>query len=60
MGVEAERYRMGAEKHANENIMAVVRCLLDGKRAGAADRYMISVKELLRINAHQVSMSAEP
>lgn len=51
---------MGAEKHANENIMAVVRCLLDGKRAGAADRYMISVKELLRINAHQVSMSAEP
>jgi phosphoenolpyruvate phosphomutase len=54
-GEEAKRYRVVAEKRATENMSAVVKCLLDCKMSGAADTRIISVGELLKINAHQVS-----
>lgn len=56
LGEEARQYRVAAEKQANENMNAVVKCLLEGKMSGAADRLVISVKELLEINAHQIGM----
>lgn len=54
LGEEARQYQVLAEEQANENMNAVVKCLLEGKMSGAADRHIISVKELLRINAHQI------
>ncbi|KAI9771599.1 MAG: hypothetical protein M1840_001814 [Geoglossum simile] len=54
LGIEAERYRLAAEKHAAENMGAAAKCLLDGKMAGAADSRVTSVAELLEINARQI------
>jgi phosphoenolpyruvate phosphomutase len=56
LGEEAKQYRVVAENHAAENMNAVVKCLLDGKMSSAADARIISVKELLKINAHQISV----
>jgi phosphoenolpyruvate phosphomutase len=53
---EARMYRIVAETCASENIQATVNDLLDGELAGCeADTRIISVKELLKINARQVA-----
>ncbi|KAJ5659933.1 hypothetical protein N7507_006384 [Penicillium longicatenatum] len=57
---EARLYRIVAETCASENIQAAVTDLLEGKLAGCeADRRIISVKELLKINGRQVAPVAE-
>ncbi|CZR66293.1 related to phosphoenolpyruvate phosphomutase [Phialocephala subalpina] len=53
---EAKWYRIIAEKHATENMDAAVRDLANGDLSGCeADERIISVKELLKINARKVS-----
>ena len=53
---EARMYRIVAETCASENIQATVNDLLEGELAGCeADTRIISVKELLKINARQVA-----
>ncbi|CVK92311.1 related to phosphoenolpyruvate phosphomutase [Fusarium proliferatum] len=57
---EARMYRIVAEATASENIQATVIDLLEGKLAGCeADTRIVSVKELLKINAKQVVPVAE-
>lgn len=57
---EARLYRIVAEACASENIQAAVTDLLEGELAGCeADRRIISVKELLKINGRQVAPVAE-
>jgi 2-methylisocitrate lyase-like PEP mutase family enzyme len=56
LGDQARQYRVVAEERAKENMNTVVKCLLEGKMSGAADKHIISIKELLRINAHQICM----
>ncbi|KAL8738082.1 MAG: hypothetical protein Q9181_001068 [Wetmoreana brouardii] len=51
---EARFYRLVAEERATDNMSVVVKYLLDGKRSGGADTRIISVKELLKINARQI------
>lgn len=54
---EAGEYRTLAESQALENMKTVVRSLVDGQLAGCeGDERIISVKELLKINAHQISV----
>ncbi|KAI0133717.1 phosphoenolpyruvate phosphomutase-domain-containing protein [Xylariales sp. AK1849] len=48
-------YRILAEAYAIENMARVVKCLLNGRKCGEADEYIISVKELLKINSYQLS-----
>lgn len=52
---ELRWYRILAEAYAIDNMAGVVKCLLNGKTASAADKMIITVKELLKINAHQFS-----
>ena len=52
---EAKQYQVVMEKQATENMNAVAKCLLDGKMASAADTHIISVRELLKSNANQIS-----
>ncbi|KAI1486537.1 phosphoenolpyruvate phosphomutase-domain-containing protein [Biscogniauxia mediterranea] len=53
---EARMYRIVAETCAFDNIQATVNDLLEGELAGCeADTRIISVKELLKINARQVA-----
>ena len=59
LGVSAKKYAYAAQNCARENMSAVARMLLDGQTAGAADARLITVKELLKINAQQVC-AAEP
>ena len=59
LGVSAKKYAYAAQSCARENMSAVARMLLDGQAAGAADERLITVKDLLKINAQQVC-SAEP
>ncbi|CRG87786.1 hypothetical protein PISL3812_04807 [Talaromyces islandicus] len=57
---EARLYRIVAETTASENIQAAVNELLDGDLAGCeADKRIITVKELLKINGQQVAPVAE-
>ncbi|QKX61397.1 uncharacterized protein TRUGW13939_08545 [Talaromyces rugulosus] len=57
---EARLYRIVAETLASENIQAAVNDLLDGDLAGCeADKRIISVKELLKINSQQVAPVTE-
>jgi len=57
---EARMYRIVMETCASENIQATVKDLLQGELAGCeADKRIISVKELLQINAQQVAPVAE-
>lgn len=57
---EARMYRIVAETYASDNIQATVSDLLEGELAGCeADSRIISVKELLKINAQQVAPVAE-
>ena len=56
---EARQYRAVAEDRAVENMSHAVKCLLDGKTSSAADECVISVKELLSINAQQVTLIEE-
>jgi 2-methylisocitrate lyase-like PEP mutase family enzyme len=57
---EARMYRIVAEATATENIQATVLDLLEGKLAGCeADARIITVKELLSINAKQVVSVAD-
>lgn len=57
---EARIYRIVAEVSASENIEATVTDLLSGDLAGCeADQRIISVKELLKINAQQVAPVVE-
>ncbi|KAL8704392.1 MAG: hypothetical protein Q9201_002461 [Fulgogasparrea decipioides] len=51
---DAKWYRLVAEERAIDNMSVVVKCLLDGKRSGGADTRIVSVKELLKINARQI------
>ena len=51
---EVRQYRALAEEHAIRNMRAVVRCLLECRTSGAAEKLIISVKELLEINSHQI------
>jgi len=55
IGMEAKRYQIVVENHATEYMNTAAKRLLDGKMAGAADTHIISVKELLKINASQIS-----
>jgi phosphoenolpyruvate phosphomutase len=48
-------YRILGEAYAVENMARVVKCLLNGKNCGAADPYIIPVKELLKINSYQLA-----
>ena len=59
LGVSAKKYAYAAQSCARENMSAVARVLLDGRTAGAAETRLITVKELLKINAQQVC-AAEP
>ena len=53
---EAQVYRIAAATYATDNMKAVVKELLDGEKSGCeADERIIPVKDLLRINAQQVS-----
>ncbi|MCJ1375025.1 hypothetical protein MMC20_006259 [Loxospora ochrophaea] len=53
---EAKQYRDVANKQATENMKAVVKDLAEGEKSGCeADERIISVKELLKINARQIS-----
>ena len=53
---EAQVYRIAAATYATDNMKAVVRELLNGEKSGCeADERIIPVKDLLRVNAHQVS-----
>ena len=56
---EAKQYRAVAEDRAAENMSHAVKCLLDGKTSSAADECVISVKELLSINAQHVTLIEE-
>lgn len=54
---EAQLYRVVTESAAAENIKAVVKDLLGGELSGCeADHRIITVKELLKINAVQVTL----
>ena len=59
LGVSTKKYAYAAQSCARENMSAVARILLDGQTAGAADERLITVKDLLKINAQQVC-AAEP
>lgn len=53
---EAKHYLAIAEKRANENMDAAVKELAMGDKSGCeADERIIAVKQLLKINEHQVS-----
>ena len=53
---EAQVYRIAAAAYATDNMKAVVKRLLEGERSGCeADDHILPVKDLLRINTHQVS-----
>ena len=53
---EAQVYRIVVTTFAADNMRAAVKDLLDGEKCGCeADRRIIPVKDLLKINAHQVS-----
>ncbi|KAF2726327.1 putative phosphoenolpyruvate phosphomutase [Polychaeton citri CBS 116435] len=49
-------YRILAEAYAVENMSRVVDCLLNGKTCSAADKHIISVKDLLKINSRQLDL----
>ena len=52
---EAQVFRVVAATYASENMKATVKELLDGEKSGCeADKRIISVKELLKINSQQV------
>lgn len=53
---EAQMYRVAAVTYATDNMKAVVKDLLNGEMCGCeADERIIPVKDLLKINARQVS-----
>lgn len=55
-GTDEQHYGMAAEKKALENIETTVKDLAGGQLCGCeADARIVTVKELLSINAHQVS-----
>jgi phosphoenolpyruvate phosphomutase len=56
---EAKQYQIIMEKQATEYMNAAAKCLLDGKMSCSADAHIISVKELLKINASQVTIIKE-
>lgn len=59
-GKEAQLYRIVAANYAAESMKAVVKDLLDGELCGSeADERIISVKDLLEINARQTSAVEE-
>ena len=59
-GKEARLYRIVAANYAAESMKTVVKDLLDGELCGSeADERIISVKDLLEINARQTSAVEE-
>ena len=59
-GKEAQLYRIIAANYAAESMKTVVKDLLDGELCGSeADERIISVKDLLEINARQTSAVEE-